>query len=123
MVTPSFKDILNQDVNDVFMNTDEFAENRTVRYDGNTYADIPVVMDGPKESAREQSVNNHEQGLYLVTDIMHVALSDIGGIQPEKGCIIEVNTREGGLFFRRYYIALSQNTVGMIRMELEAIDE
>ena len=119
----SFRDMVAADIHDVFLNTSEFAERRTVRYDGATYADIPVVLNGLKQSARKQSVSNHDQGLYVVTDIMHVALSDIGGVQPENGCIIEVNTCEGGVFFRRYYIALSQNTVGMIRLELEAIDE
>ena len=37
---------------------------------------------------------------------------------------LQANTfRAGGDFFRRYYISQSQNTVGMVRMELEAIDE
>ena len=119
----SFRDMVAADIHDVFLNTAEFAEHRTVRYDGTTYADIPVVLNGTKESARKQSVSNHDQGLYLVTDIMHVALSDIGGIQPEKGGVIEISTREGGLFMRKYYITQSQNTVGMIRLELGAMDE
>lgn len=118
-----FKDMVDKDIRQVYLNTDEFGELRTVRYDGNTYTDIPVVLNGLKEQDRKMAAVNHDQGLYLVTDIMHCHLSDIGGKLPEKGCIIEINTREGGDFFRRYYISQSQNTVGMVRMELEAIDE
>lgn len=118
-----FRDMVAADIHDVFLNDQEFAEQRTVKYDGTTYENVSVVLNGLKEKDRNQSVVNHDQGLYLVTDIMHCALSDIGGVQPEKGCIIEVSTREGGTFMRRYYIAQSQNTVGMLRLELEAIDE
>ena len=38
---PTFKDILKQDICNVFLNPDEFAEIRTVRYDGMEYPDIP----------------------------------------------------------------------------------
>ena len=112
-----------EDIRHVYLNTDEFGVFRTVKYDGKTYENIPIVLNGLKEQDRKMAAVNHDQGLYLVTDIMHCDLRDIGGKLPEKGCIIEINTREGGTFFRRYYISQSQDTVGMVRMELEAIDE
>jgi hypothetical protein len=119
----AFKDMVSADIHDVFLNLDEFAERRTVKYDGKTYADVPVVLNGLKEKDRSRSVADHAQGLYLVTDIMHVALSDIGGKLPERGNKIEISTREGGTFLRQYYITQSQATVGMVRLELGAIDE
>lgn len=119
----SFKDMVVADIHDVFLNLNEFAERRTVRYDGKTYPDLPVVLNGIKSRDRNQSVQDHAQGLYIVSDVMHVALSDIGGKLPERGTIIEVSTKEGGAFLRRYYIGQSHNTAGMLRLELEAIDE
>lgn len=119
----AFRDMVAADIHDVFLNTAEFAEKRTVRYDGNTYTDVPVVLNGIKSKDRNQSAQDHAHGLYIVSDVMQVALSDIGGKLPERGTVIEISAKEGGTFLRRYYIGQAQNTVGMIRLELEAIDE
>lgn len=119
-----FKDMVTADIHNVFLNTDEFAELRTIRYDGEEYVDIPIVLTGLKEQDRRQLQSDHVQGLYLVTSVLHCALSDLGGKQPEKGGRIEVNDEEGGGgFFRRFYVASSVCEMGMLRVELEAIDE
>jgi len=121
----SFKSMVLADVKGVFLNTEFFGEKRTVRYDSNTYSDIPVVITAIKEQDRRmRTTKDHAQGLYMVTTIMHCALSDIGGIQPEKGMKISVNDREGGDgFFTQYFIGNSSMDMGMVRLELEAIDE
>ena len=119
-----FKDMVAADIHNVFLNTDEFAELRTIRYDGEEYVDIPIVLTGLKEQDRRQLQSDHVQGLYLVTSVLHCALSDLGGKQPEKGGRIEVNDEEaGGGFFRRFYVASSVCEMGMLRVELEAMDE
>ena len=119
-----FKDMVAADIHNVFLNTDEFAELRTIRYDGEEYVDIPIVLTGLKEQDRRQLQSDHVQGLYLVTSVLHCALSDLGGKQPEKGGRIEVNDEEGGGgFFRRFYVASSVCEMGMLRVELEAIGE
>lgn len=119
-----FKDMVAADIHNVFLNTDEFAELRTIRYDGEEYVDIPIVLTGLKEQDRRQLQSDHVQGLYLVTSVLHCALSDLGGKQPEKGGRIEINDEEGGGgFFRRFYVASSVCEMGMLRVELEAIDE
>lgn len=119
-----FKDMVAADIHNVFLNTDEFAELRTIRYDGEEYVDIPIVLTGLKEQDRRQLQSDRVQGLYLVTSVLHCALSDLGGKQPEKGGRIEVNDEEGGGgFFRRFYVASSVCEMGMLRVELEAIDE
>ena len=38
-----FKDMVKRDIHKVFLNTAEFAENRTIRYDGEEYPDIPEI--------------------------------------------------------------------------------
>lgn len=119
-----FKDMVAQDIHGVFLNLDEFAEKRTIRYDGAEYMDIPIVLSGLKEQDRRQLQSDHAQGLYLVTSVLHCALSDLGGNQPEKGQRIRINDQEGGGgFFREFYIASSVCEMGMLRVELEAIDE
>ena len=120
----SLKDVIAADVHDVFLNLNEFAEKRTVIYDGNTYSDIPIVLAGIKEKDRRILTNDHAQGLFLVTSVFHCALSDLGGRQPEKGMRIKINDAEGGGgFFREFYVASSIVEMGMIRCELEGIDE
>lgn len=119
----AFKDAVRRDIGSVFLNLDEFAEKRSVRYDGETYHLIPVVLNGIKLSKRAQLTNDHAQGLYLVTDIMHCAREDLGGKLPERRSILELSDENDESFFRRYYVASAQDTVGMLRIELEAIDE
>jgi hypothetical protein len=122
----SFKDMVAADIKAVFLNDGEFADLRTVIYDGETYTDIPIVLIRPKESARRQisTGNDHAEGLYLVTAVMHCAKDDLGGNVPEKGQRIKINDAEGGEgFFREFYVASSMLEVGMLHVELEGIDE
>ncbi len=54
-----FKDMVARDNFGVFLNCDEFAEKRTVKYDGATYEDIPIVLSGLKEKDRRQLMSDH----------------------------------------------------------------
>lgn len=120
----SFKDMIAADNKNVFMNTSEFAEKRTVIYDGNTYTDIPIIMSGLKEQDRRQLQSDHVQGLFLVSSILHCTAESMGGKLPEKRQRIKINNQEGGGgFFREFVIATSVCEMGMFRIELEAIDE
>ena len=120
----SFKDMLADDIHNVFLNVDEFAEKRTVEYDGERYEDIPIVLSGLKEKDRRQLASDHVQGLYLVSSILHCALEDLGGKQPEKGQPISINNEEGGGgFFQTFYVVSSVCEMGMLRVELGAIDQ
>lgn len=119
-----FKDMVKADNQNVFLNLDEFAEKRTIIYDGERYEDIPIILRGLKEQDRKQSVNDHAQGLYLVTSVLHCSITDLGGRQPEKGQRIKINDEEGGGgFFSEFYVASSVCEIGMLRIELEAINE
>ena len=118
-----FNDMVEADIKRVFTNPSEFAEIRTVIYDGVTYENIPVVLSGIKEKDRRQLVSDHVQGLFLVTAVFHCAASDLGGVVPEKGTKIKISDSEDGEFFREFYVGNSVNEMGMIRLELEAIDE
>ena len=54
----SFKDTVADDVHSVFLNTSEFAEFRSIDYDGVMYIDIPVVMRGIKTQDRSPRVSD-----------------------------------------------------------------
>lgn len=119
--TMSFKDIVKRDIRAVFMNTEEFAERRSVKYGGQTYRDIPVVLEGPQEEKRIRLSDDHVQGLHLVTAVLYCAAEDLGGVLPEQGRTLEISTQEGGTFFRKYGVAAAVCDMGMFHIELEAV--
>ena len=120
----SFKDMVDADNKGVFLNLGEFADKRTVKFDGDTFEDIPIILTGLKEKDRRQLVADHIQGLYLVSSVLHCAMKDLNGKQPEKGQRIQINDVEGGGgFFREFYVASSTVEMGMLRAELREIDE
>lgn len=118
-----FKDMVARDNFGVFLNCDEFAEKRTVKYDGATYEDIPIVLSGLKEKDRRQLMSDHIQGLFLVSSVLHCRIQDLGGTQPEKGTRMEISDPDDATFFRRFYVASSVCELGLLRVELEAFDE
>jgi len=115
-----FKDMVEADINKVFINTSEFAEAYTVIYDGVTYENIPIVLSGISEKDRHQLVSDHVQGLFLATTEMYVAASDLGGVVPKKGTKIRIID---GDTCRTFYVGSSINEMGVIRLELEVLDE
>lgn len=120
----SFKEMVAADIHNVFLNPGEFAEIRTIEYDGERYEDIPITLSGPTEADRQQRADDHAEGLYRVSAVLHYAVSDLNGNQPKKGQRIRINDEEGGGgFFREFYVASSICRMGMLRVGLEAIDE
>ena len=56
----------------------------------------------------------------MVSRVLHCDIAALGGKQPEKDCKLGID--EDG-FVRNYYVASSVCEMGMLRVELEAIDE
>lgn len=109
----SFKDAVQEDLNSVFLNLDEFAETHTVYYDGEEYSDIPIVMTGLSEKERvRQSISDHAEGIYRVSRVLHCDIAAIGGKQPEQGCKLGID--ENG-FVRSYYVASPTSRTTMPR--------
>lgn len=103
------------------MNLDELAETRSVRYDGMVYEQIPVVLTGAEEQARERLSHDHAEGLYRVTDVLYCPGDSLGGRTPEQGSTLELSV--DGVFFHRYRVERSVCELGMLEVELEAIEE
>ncbi len=121
----NFKDIVKSDIATVIMNVDEFAENHSVRYDGETYDDVPIVFQKVKQSDRPAISSDHMEGIYLVTAVAYVNVGNLGGIVPEQGKYIEINDGEalGKPFYVRYKVATSKCEFGLITLELGYYDE
>ncbi|MGN0444242.1 MAG: hypothetical protein ACI4F5_06490 [Acutalibacteraceae bacterium] len=119
----SFKDMVETDNKSIFLNCDEFAEKRTVRYDGEIFKDIPVVLTKVKQS--KKSVVGTMEGVHLISAVVHISLSDLNGIIPEQHGWIDISDGEalGRTFFQRYRITTSDCEMGMVVLELEAFDE
>ncbi len=117
----SFKEMVAADIHNVFLNPGEFAEVRTVEYDGERYEDIPITLSGPTQEERKQTVTDHTQGLYRISAVLHCAHSDLGGNYPKQGQRIRIYDEGDSDFFQEYYIASSVCRMGMLRVGLEAI--
>ena len=116
----SFKEMVEADNLNVFLDTNFFGEDRDIRYDGITYMAVPCVLTKLKEKDRTTPMSDHAQGIYRVNATLHCQLKDIGGIVPEKGGKIHVS--DDG-FMQRFFVAQSGCDMGMVRLELEALDE
>lgn len=120
----SFRDMVANDLHNVFLNPEEFAERRTVRYDGEVYESVPVVISEDRQETRDRRTeDDHAQGLYQKMTRVHIALSDIGGKLPEQGTPVWIGVREGGAFLQKYYVETSKPEMGLAIMELRAVDE
>lgn len=118
-----FRDMVAADNRNVFLNLGEFAETRSIIYDGVTYENVSVVLSGLKEKDRRQLTSDHAEGLFLVSTVLHCLKSDLGGNQPEKGQRIKISDEDNPKFFHPFHVASSVTELGMLRVELEAISE
>lgn len=120
----NFKNMAEEDVKNVFLNLTEFAEKRSIMYNGIEYHNVSVVLTKTKEVERPAVVGD-VQGVHLVTAVAHMAQSDLGGIIPEQKRRIDISDGEalGQPFFQRYRIVTSDCEMGMLNLELEAYDE
>ena len=121
----SFKDQVASDNLDVFLNTDEFADVYTIRYNEKVFENVKAVrrtaQDLPKRGTGSMYIHDYSQGFYLRTDIVHLRRCDIGNYVPETGTKFEMEKDDG--FYERYYVKKSIDDMGMLRLELEVWGE
>jgi hypothetical protein len=120
-----FRASLAADLRRAFLDLDAFGEPVTVEYDGEVYHGVQAVVSGPAESGRaiRRADTDYTQGLYKVAAIFHCAAPDIGGELPEHGARFKLGRGCDGGFLREYRVAESACDGGMLRLELEAVDE
>lgn len=120
-----FKEMVSADIANVIMNAEEFAEYHTVRYDGENYEHIPIVLQNVKQSDRPVVQSDHMEGVFLVTAVAYLHLNDLGGIVPEQGQHFEIDDGEalGKPFFKKYSVITSKCEMGLVTLELRCFDE
>jgi len=124
----NFKDMVAADIRNVFLNTDGFAEQRTIIYDDVTYEDIPVCIQDVAEVDRPRITapgsgrggSDSAAGLYLATAVLYCARDDLGGEIPEQGHSLKIKSTENS-YFRKYVIVTSKCEMGMLCVELRAV--
>lgn len=120
-----FKEMVEQDNAAIILNTDEFAEYHTIKYDGKMYEHIPVVLTKVKQSERTILQSDHMQGVYKLSAKAYFNAQDVNNRIPKQGTWFEIDDGEalGKPFFQQYRVATSENAMGMICLELEAYNE
>ena len=94
MVRKSFKEVMKDDVNNTFMNVDEFADTHTV--DGKK---IPVLVDDNEIIEREKKMKSNMDGVYVKADDFG-PLPAIGRqiVFDGKRYMVTDSTDEGGVY-------------------------
>lgn len=110
----NFKDVVRQDVKNVFHNAQEFAENTAVKYDG-TWHNIPVILDYDGAKDRKKPSTDNADGIFLFDVVAYIAAADLPTI-PRKDRKIEI---EDDIF----KITKVENEAGEIVLYLEMLDE
>lgn len=125
----SFKSMIHDDIGGVFLNFSEFAERRDIRFNGNEYDKVPIVLQNTRERDRREHRTSFQddpsQGFYLTRVVAFVALDSFNGVQPEQGIHMELKMdgRHGQPWWKRYAVRESQETDGLLKIQLEAVDE
>ena len=97
----SFKEILESDVHEVFMNINEFSDVHMIN--GKKMA---IQIDSNEQIEREKRMNQHVDGIYKNQKLMYVAASDFGKL-PAQGSKVTVDGKlytvtdaisEGGIY-------------------------
>lgn len=126
----TFKDFAAEDIHNIFLNLDEFAERRDIRLDGQeskTYRGVEVVTGALGFQARQeknllQSSKDHSEGLFKRVITVYCAAADLGGNQPEHNTLFEM-TEPGKTFFQSYRVVRSELDFGMLALVLGETEE
>lgn len=103
----TFKDIVKQDVQQTFLNTDEFSEIHIVNG-----KQMPVQIDSNEQIEREKRFNQNMDGIYKNQKLIYVAASDFGPM-PKQGSILTMDKRT-------YRVADAIDESGIYSITLEA---
>lgn len=101
METPSFKDILQRDIDEIFFNIDEFSDPHTI--DG---VRMPAMVDDMEHIEREKKMKSNMDGIHARQILLYVKASKFGAL-PAQGRILNLDNRnysildavdEGGVY-------------------------
>lgn len=103
----TFKDIIKQDIKNVFMNDKEFGELHTI--DGK---EMNVIIDSNEMLEREKRYKTHDDGLYTKQILIYVSKEEFGQL-PAIGRLLKLDKKA-------YIITDAINEAGIYSIMLEA---
>lgn len=110
----NFKEQLKRDVQAVFHNANEFAEEIEFYYNREYYK-APVILDHEGAQDRKKPSSDHADGLFRVDVRMYIAFDDLRFV-PLQGGTIEIEEEI-------FNISKVGNESGEIILDLERLDE
>ena len=82
-----FKNIVREDVHNVFLNIEEFSEIHTIN--GKS---MPVQVDSDEQIEREKRSAKNIEGIFTNQRLIYVAASDFGPM-PKQGSLLTMDNR------------------------------
>lgn len=84
----SFKELIRQDIGNVFLNLDEFGQEHMI--DGKP---MVAIIDDMEHIEREKRLNQHMDGLFVKQVLLYVRAADFGPM-PKTGRLIKLDGRD-----------------------------
>lgn len=81
----TFKEIVKNDVRQVFMNLDEFSETHTING-----KEMPVQIDSNEQIEREKRLNQNMDGIYKNQKLIYVSVEEFGPM-PKQGAMLNMD--------------------------------
>ena len=81
----TFKEIVKNDVRQVFMNLDEFSETHTING-----KEMPVQIDSNEQIEREKRLNQNMDGIYKNQKLIYVSSEEFGPM-PKQGAMLNMD--------------------------------
>mgnify|MGYP000051895717 FL=1 len=81
----TFKEIVKNDVRQVFMNLEEFSETHTING-----KEMPVQIDSNEQIEREKRLNQNMDGIYKNQKLIYVSAEEFGPM-PKQGAMLNMD--------------------------------
>ncbi len=105
----SFKDVLQKDIKQVFLNFEEFGEMHTI-----FGQETLIIIDENELTEREKRIRRNEGELHRKQLLFYVAAEDFGPL-PAPGNILKLDRKQ-------YVITEAENEDGIYSISLEAME-
>lgn len=88
MASPTFKEIIERDITEVFFNLEEFSDTHTI--DG---VEMTAMIDDMENIEREKKMKSNMDGIHARQILLYVKASEFGPL-PAQGRILTLDTRK-----------------------------
>lgn len=114
---------LEDDLNEVFFNTEEFAEIFHIHYGGEVYKNIPVIVDTEEAKDRKRGSGKTQdiEEIFIIDAMAFIHFKDLKIIPKKNHEIIFENVQSG--VGKMYTITTSAEENGLITLGLMEYDE